>query len=1184
LSATCRRARLSIARPFNLLLLAGVILSLVASSSYLAAGPLGASASGTHMDAMSLDMDPTGNTATALGTRETCAIITNNGVVDADEDSVDAVNIDLTATNIPTSNRMIAFQAAINYSEANLTVDSANFAFLLASNPNSNTFNASDPLPDMDDNNVWTASAADTGAGTPEAGSGVLTRFVVVADPGAAAGTYPLTLSDAFHVDPRTVAQTPDQVFGGVIAVDAPCPGVTTDADVSVVSAALSGPATATPGQSFTVTGSVGLHNAGPTSPVNADLTATLSPSGGCSISGPATIQVQNTSLAMSTNVSVSAPLSWSVSCSQPGGALFSLAASAAVDQANVVDPTAANNSGTGQTVVQINAVADIKLTSVTATAPATKTTGTAFPVNVSAVLHNNGPFGPVSVDGFFSISVPPQCFVLPSTGVRPVTQLPVPVSAPTTAAPTQGWFVQCNTYGTFMFTVNAVFAANQQNVTDPNGGNSATSTQATTVIKVPACGPDPDPDGAALQNPSPLLLTTILQLAGGTNFAPEANRTPLDCQFNADIYDPVGAHIDDCKVALVGEEPCTVSMNVNLNDPAGMPPQTPTARLLPNSVYFFDPAFDIAGDLEIPNGSVAGSAAFSIRTDGALSIVGTPCVIDANFPKATMYEGGIPPNVPDSNANSALTNPNLWPNDLNGERAAVENAIQQLPYPPSISLNLRTRLFADLFAPNLGAHLIYSVLIWHIDDPSIATAFGGEWIAVGFPGDPVDDTPSATVPTPGVGGDPDFDEFTGDPISTCAPHGVNITMNGSAGGAVFIACTDPTAEAVIWDLLDPDAVNWAGDDGPRSDASTCSVDVDNDGLTSVEETYYGTDPTNPDTDADGVMDGPDNCPAQSNPNQADYDGDNVGDTCDPDVDGDGTANAADLCPLTAVGSAADGSGCSKAQVDADADGVCNQGAPSAGPPPGCTGSDLCPGTASNAAVDLSGCSQAQVDTDVDGVCNPSAPSGGPQPCTGTDNCPITSNPGQEDFDGDLIGDICDPDDDNDGVSDIGEADCGSDPLNAGARPERVDGVYAGVDDDGDTQVDEPLPAGALDFDCDGDGYAGVAELSIFGSTRDQDPCGMDAWGSDLYTGGVPDSTNRITITDLTSFVAPVRRLDQSPPSDPGWSPRWDLVPGSGVFSKYIAINDLTALIAGNSGFPPMFGGARAFNGPTCVP
>ena len=38
-----------------------------------------------------------------------------------------------------------------------------------------------------------------------------------------------------------------------------------------------------------------------------------------------------------------------------------------------------------------------------------------------------------------------------------------------------------------------------------------------------------------------------------------------------------------------------------------------------------------------------------------------------------------------------------------------------------------------------------------------------------------------------------------------------------------------------------------------------------------------------------------------------------------------------------------------------------------------------------------------------------------------TDNCPEDSNPGQEDFDNDLTGDTCDPDDDNDGTPDVSD-------------------------------------------------------------------------------------------------------------------------------------------------------------------
>ena len=175
------------------------------------------------------------------------------------------------------------------------------------------------------------------------------------------------------------------------------------------------------------------------------------------------------------------------------------------------------------------------------------------------------------------------------------------------------------------------------------------------------------------------------------------------------------------------------------------------------------------------------------------------------------------------------------------------------------------------------------------------------------------------------------------------------------------------------------------------------------------------------------------------------------------------------------------------------------------------------------------------------------------------DNCPTVSNPEQNNFDGDSLGDVCDTDDDNDGLSDIDEVlQYGTDPYDPDSDDDGVndgDEVAAGTDplvdesarpSDAVTAIISSLlltdtisfsgELGVIEQDAGGAVYSGVPiDTRMFGEINDVTfggfisdgttitafSCCIAAGGLDVANDQAIDASDAALINSLagTSFV-----------------------------------------------------------------
>lgn len=160
-------------------------------------------------------------------------------------------------------------------------------------------------------------------------------------------------------------------------------------------------------------------------------------------------------------------------------------------------------------------------------------------------------------------------------------------------------------------------------------------------------------------------------------------------------------------------------------------------------------------------------------------------------------------------------------------------------------------------------------------------------------------------------------------------------------------------------------------------------------------------------------------------------------------------------------------------------------------------------------------------DTDGDGVCDD------------IDNCPLNANPWQTDTDADSAGDVCDSDDDNDGLSDLFEIAIGSNTLL--------------VDSDGDTISDYDEVA----FDGNAESYDPANDLNPVSGDTDNDlladnndpiPLTFNFNNGDLAPLGSPDGkinaadyliAQRIVLGEIDATEMELSHGDLYPPGSP---------------------------------------------------
>ncbi|MCH8814240.1 MAG: hypothetical protein IH957_03955 [Chloroflexi bacterium] len=284
------------------------LLALLALATLFAAGNTAAPGPATAGHAGGADSFSIEDAGPTPGSTAECSAIAVNSILDADEDFIDGITIDVDVNGIPVSTAMITYVYTLNYPSPEIDV----IGYTHVAFPGL-VFPFTDPVPDSD--GTFHVSVTDLSS-SGLSGSGTLDRILLKANLGATPGWYPLTLSGAAHIDTGGNALVPDALLNSSVAIDVPCPFPT---DVKMISQTVTMPAVIAVGFNRAMTIDTVIHSNGPFDvPLFIDATLTLPPE--CTADGQSGAAVVSGSFP-APGVSVSTPiqLTTQINCS-PGG------------------------------------------------------------------------------------------------------------------------------------------------------------------------------------------------------------------------------------------------------------------------------------------------------------------------------------------------------------------------------------------------------------------------------------------------------------------------------------------------------------------------------------------------------------------------------------------------------------------------------------------------------------------------------------------------------------------------------------------------------------------------------------------------------------------------------------------------------------------------------------------------